>query len=130
MSMSCYQEKRIKSLTVLKEKAGKALGITLAQNLGELGDNLLGNLLGIDIVWNRDTESVGGRQSVVVLEVVHEVIGDGRLGSLLELNMAVNDLGLEVGDVDLVVVNNGSGTHCGNMKVRDVEKCEWKLERG
>lgn len=130
MSVSCYQEKRIKLLTVLKEKASKALGITLAQNLGELSDNLLGNLLSIGIVWNRDTKSVGGRQSVVVLEVVHEVIGDGRLGSLLELDMAVNDLGFEVGDVDLVVVNNGSGTHCRNMKVGDVEKCEWKLEKG
>lgn len=129
MSVSCYQEKRIKLLTVLKKKASKALGIALAQNLGELSDDLLGNLLSIDIVWNRDTESVGGRQSVVVLEVVHEVIGDGRLGSLLKLDMAVNDLGFEVGDVDLVVVNNGSGTHCGNMKVRDVEKCEWRLEK-
>lgn len=67
---------------------------------------------------------------MVVLEVIHEVVGDGRLGSLLELDMAVNDLRLEVGQVDLVVVNDGGGAHCANMKMEDVEKCEWKVERG
>lgn len=67
---------------------------------------------------------------MVVLEVIHEVVGDGRLGSLLELDMAVNDLGLEVGQIDPVVVNDGGGAHCGNMEVGNVEKCEWKVEKG
>lgn len=68
---------------------------------------------------------------MVVLEVVHEVVGNGRLGSLLELDVAVNDLRLEVGEIDLVVVNDSGGAHCGNMKVENVKSVneKWSGDR-
>lgn len=89
--------------TILKEHLTECLSIALAHDLGEARDNALRLLLGIALGSNLNSENVGGGKSVVVLEVVHKVVSNRRLWGSVQLDIVHDDLGLEIGNVDIVV---------------------------
>jgi hypothetical protein len=64
--------------------------------LGNQGGQFVGDLNRIEIRRNVDSKSIDGRERVVVLEIIHEIVGDrGRRGPL-QLDMVVDELCLEV----------------------------------
>ena len=73
----------------------------MSEHLLQVSNKIIGFRLGIRGFRDIGAKSVNGREAVVVLEVVHEVVGDRRLVVLYQLDMIVDDLGLQVGNVNL-----------------------------
>ena len=61
---------------MIEEQPSESLRISFRHSLGETGYNALGRLLSIAIGGDIDTQGVGSRQRVVILEVIHKVVGD------------------------------------------------------
>jgi hypothetical protein len=73
----------------------------LSEDLLQASNKIIGFGLGIRGSRDIGAKSINGREAVVVLEVVHEVIGDRRLVVLYQLSMIVDNFGLQVGNVNL-----------------------------
>ena len=73
----------------------------MSEDLLQASNKIIGFGLGIRGFRDIGAKSVNGREAVIVLEVVHEVIGDRRLVVLYQLYMIVDNFGLQVGNVDL-----------------------------
>lgn len=88
---------------MLKEHISETPRIAFAHDLGKAIYNTFGLFLSIAILRYRDCDAVRGGKRMVVLEVVHVVVGNGRLRRWLDLDLADADFGFETPNVDIVV---------------------------
>jgi hypothetical protein len=98
------------TLTILKEQIGKGLSITLSHDLREARYNALCLLLSITVCRNLDPKNIGSGKHMIVLEIIHEVVGDGRFWINLDLDMVDDDFGLDIGSVHSDW-ESGDGSH-------------------
>jgi len=73
----------VEPLTILYEHVGERLGISISHHPRELRNNSLGLLMSITVGRYLDPENIRSRKCVVEFEVIHEVVGDWWLGTLV-----------------------------------------------
>ena len=86
-------------LTVFEEELGKVFSRVVLPSRRDNRTELLGDLGRVGVSRNVCAQSIDGRQRVVVLEIVHEVISDRRDWRLVDFDMVVNDFCLQIGNV-------------------------------
>jgi hypothetical protein len=106
-------------LTISQKHIGKPSSISFPHDRRKTRQNGICLFLSIAVGRNLSPKNLVGGKGVIILEIVHKIVRDRRLGANFYLDLVNDDFGLEIGNADLLI-----GAQLGNSN--DSHFCRWE----